>query len=51
MEDEAKDAVGNISFSGNKDFEKLKKKNDVNEMVIAQLKKELEKYAFQLLKL
>lgn len=34
-----------------KEIEKMKKKNDINEMIIVQLKKELEKYAYKLIQL
>jgi hypothetical protein len=46
----------NMSFSQRelayiKELEKSKNKNNVNEMIINQLKKELEKYAFKLIKM
>jgi hypothetical protein len=34
-----------------REIDKSKKKNDINEMIISQLKKELEKYAFTILQM
>ena len=57
LEDESKDRVSyNMSFTEKefryvKELEKEKKRNNINEMIISQLKKELEKYAYKLIKM
>ena len=55
LEEERKDRVNfTMSFSERefelmKEIEKTKKKNEINEMIITQLKKELEKYAYKII--